>query len=318
MTVCYNPDEGHGPGGGHGPGHGHHGDWIDGGRGDDLIFGGRGDDTIFGGRGDDTIFGGKGDDGIHGGKGDDLLFGGKGDDIIYGDKGDDTVFGDRGDDTIHDGKGDDLIFGNDGDDKIYTGRGEDTVFGGKGDDTIYASGHDDDINGDKGFDVVVYDHSKPHHASYDPDSNTYDWGKLGTAKNVEFQQFDDSVQITVHNSSEAAIARMFHFATGDDPTATQYKNALDELNGGKSVLDVVKDTFHELDHKTAGDHVGNSEFVQDIFHNAGEPLSPQELTHLAGHLDHGDFTKAELLAYVSQNWTWHDEQLGIKIDQSFH
>lgn len=102
----------------------------------DFIFGNAGDDTLIGsdfhgdfidgGTGDDLISGKAGNDQIKGGDGADFILGGADNDVIYGDEGNDNLQGGTGNDDLYGGNGNDILKGGIELDRLFGGFGDDT------------------------------------------------------------------------------------------------------------------------------------------------------------------------------------------------
>jgi Ca2+-binding RTX toxin-like protein len=132
-----------------------HGDWLNGGEGDDIVVSGNDDDALYGGLGADTLVGGAGNDLLDGdddytatrfdwtvkpsqsgnvfdrnvspvlsynvapiGGGADLMYAGAGNDFASGGDGADIIFGEDGDDVLAGGDHNDNVYGGDGNDKL--------------------------------------------------------------------------------------------------------------------------------------------------------------------------------------------------------
>lgn len=312
-------------------------DLIHGGKGNDDISGGDGNDTIYTDEGDDTVTGGDGNDQIYAGSGDSRLDGGRGNDTFYLSDGDATVKGGDGNDQVYAGEGDAKVTLGDGNDTFYGGTGDATVSGGAGNDTftgdegdLDASGGDGDdlflindgsstLDGGTGFDVAIFNGDRPDFAF---DASTHTWeldGGYNLVKNVEFQQFDDGVIITVHNDVEAAIARVYEIVTDADPTAAQYKSMLDAYAVTHDVATVVEQTFAGFN-QSINDPDQAQTFLDSLYGNLGvdDPSSEAGYASLLDGLANGTITKGEAVASIALSITSADEEIGIKIDSGSH
>ena len=312
-------------------------DQIHGGKGNDDISGGDGNDTIYTDQGDDTVSGGDGNDQIYAGSGDSRLDGGAGNDTFYLAGGDSTVIGGAGNDQVYAGDGDAKVTLGAGDDAFYGGLGDATVSGGAGDDMftggegdLNASGGDGDdmflindgsstLDGGMGFDVAVFNGDRPDFAF---DASTHTWeldGGYNLVKNVEFQQFDDGVLITVQNDVQAAIARVYEIVTDADPTAAQYKSMLEAYTSTPDVATVIEQTFAGFN-QSINDPTLAQDFLDTMYHNIGidDPTSEAGYSSLLDGLANGTITKGEAVASIALSVTSADEEIGIKIDSGSH
>lgn len=313
-------------------------DTIHGGKGNDDISGGDGNDVIYTDEGDDTVSGGDGNDKIYAGHGDSRLDGGNGNDTFYLADGDATVIGGAGNDQVYAGDGDAKVNLGDGNDAFYGGDGNATVAGGAGDDMftaghgdLNASGGDGDdiflindgsstLDGGTGFDIAVFNGDRPDFAF---DASTHTWeldGGYNTVKNVEFQQFDNGVLITVQNDVQAAIARVYEIVTDADPTAAQYKSMLDAYSQTHDVATVVEQHFAGFN-QTFNDAGQAQSFLDTMYSNIGvdDPASSEaNYAVLLDGLAHGTITKGEAVASIALTVASADEEIGIKIDSGSH
>ncbi|MBK6026753.1 Ca2+-binding RTX toxin-like protein [Brevundimonas nasdae] len=102
---------------------------VFGGAGHDSLQGGKLDDWLFGEFGDDRLYGlGGHGDYLNGGAGDDVAYGDEGDDWLEGGDGDDELHGGLGDDILEGGTGRNILNGGQGSDHfIHRGGGTDRV-----------------------------------------------------------------------------------------------------------------------------------------------------------------------------------------------
>ncbi|MEC4718281.1 hypothetical protein RY831_03915 [Noviherbaspirillum sp. CPCC 100848] len=173
-------------------GTGTHGDWLNGGVGNDVLIAASDDDVLFGGNGKDLLIGGAGNDALNGdddytaeafnwtvsltdhvfdflfspvtifftGEGDaDVLYGGAGDDLVTGMFGNDTLYGESGNDVLAGDDENDLLFGGEGNDRITGDYGAVSYFSGlgivrQGDDFLDGGEGDDWLQGEGGNDQL--------------------------------------------------------------------------------------------------------------------------------------------------------------------
>jgi Ca2+-binding RTX toxin-like protein len=209
---------------------------VDGGAGNDVIqtagghdtaFGGDGDDLISTGGGDDSVQGNDGNDSLYGGNGRDTLKGGAGDDDVFGGAGNDSMRGDDGKDSLSGGDGKDTIDGGSDNDTILGGAGSDKLAGGDGDDSIGGGTGANTVDGGHGFDVASFT-GAVNSAFYN--TANHEWVVAGNhISNVEFITGNNGFIVTAHDAAEADVARLFHLLTESDPTAQEFKTALDVL-----------------------------------------------------------------------------------------
>ena len=125
------------------------------------------------------------------------------DDIIYAEGGNDYVSGYVGDDIIYGGDGNDTIYG-ESRHRIYdedVGTGNDTLIGGKGDDYL---------RGGKGNDIYIYNLGDGSDTINDASGqDILKFGEGISINNLNFEQIDSDLKITINNEAEILINKYF-------------------------------------------------------------------------------------------------------------
>lgn len=253
-----------------------------------------GDDVIMiGGRADQTVDGGSG--------GHDYIETGRGNDLV-------SVGADGSE--VHTGVGNDTLLGGAGDDLLDGGRGDDSIFGGGGEDTV---------DGGTGFDVATVDGAK---ASFHYTGN--EWVSSDTGAhigNVEFVNVDDGILITVQNTSEAEVARLFQAVNNQDPTAADYKSALVALHNGADLASIAKTIVDGLDGDsdlsgTLTTDGAKTQFVSTVIHNLFDGTTGEwNATQIHDYVQNtSDWDKAKVVADLVHQVTTADDHIGIHVD----
>jgi hypothetical protein len=253
--------------------------------------------------------------------GDDVvIIGGRADQIVDGGSGgNDYIETGRGNDQVSVGDGGSEVHTGVGNDKILAGSGDDLLDGGRGDDSIFGGGGEDTIDGGTGFDVATVDGSK---ASFH--YTGHEWVSADTGAhigNVEYVNTEDGILITVQNTNEAEVARLFQAVNNQDPTAADYKNALVALHNGADLAGIAKTIVDGLDGDndlagTLSTDSAKSDFVTTVIHNLFDGTSGEwNASQIHDFVQNTtDWDKAKVVADLVHQVTNADDHIGIHVD----